>query len=219
MEVSLTTSANSRVGTTLLLVLIVSTASGCYSAVRALDAQGNLSPGVAILHNSPRSSFWGSSSVLKGGGVLNIQAHGASIAAGTNFYTILVMRRDTLAIFLLTDAFNVDATCAFTLVARPGHTYTLGYVDKGNNSSTEEHKVYRASIAIEESSPDTPAVRYTLPAECVVAGFLTKSTSSSMDGHKEYAGGFLCKESVDCRPETPLCVKEVGYEFGVCEKQ
>ena len=151
--------------------------------------------------------------------MLNLQADGASITPGKNYYRILVDRRDVLAIFLLKDAFYIDATCAFTLAARPGHTYTLGYVDKGFNSSTEEHKVYRASIAIEESSPDTPAVQYKLPVECVVADFLSKGTVSPTDGNNRYAGGFICKESVDCRPETPLCAKEAGYEFGVCEKQ
>lgn len=205
----MTDAANSRVGTTLILTLIMSLISGCHSTqIRAIDAQGNPSPAVAILKNTSPYSFWGSSILLKGShGILNMQTRGASIMAGKNTYEILVMRRDVPAMLFLRDAFNVDATCAFKLDAVSGHTYTLGLVDKDIHSSSQEHKVYRASIVIEDSAPGTKSVSYTLPVECASASLLSKGI------------GFLCRENRDCRPNTPLCVKEAGYENGVCEKQ
>jgi len=102
------------------------------------------------------------------------------------------------------------------LDAAPGAAYTLGSVDSGGLVSTNEHKVYNASLEIEERfNNGVPETRH-IPIECASLNLIKRGWFERLE--HIVSKGFLCQTKADCLTEGAVCVREIGYSYGICSK-
>lgn len=184
--------------------------------VRPLDAEGRLSTGLAVVHDSSRMAFWSLTELRAGSGVVRIQPLGASILPGEHHYQALVVRRNKTAILFLQDAFYLDALCGFTLDARPGDRFTLGEVDKSGRESTPGHPVYRATMPLAYSPAEGATETRTLAVECADTRLLKHHWFSFYDRYRALGAGFLCRSDADCPGQGNACRREPDFRHGVC---
>jgi hypothetical protein len=118
--------------------------------------------------------------------------------------------------FFLQDGFYQEAICGFTLDAALGATYTLGSVDSGGLVSTNEHKVYNASLEIEERFANRAPVARHIPIECASLDLIKHGWFERLE--PIVSNGFLCQAKADCLAEGAACSKEAGYSYGICSK-
>jgi hypothetical protein len=140
-----------------------------------------------------------------------------TVLPGIRWYKVTVTRRSIVDIlFFRTDAFYLDAECGFPLDGTPGSEYTLGRVDSGGQRSTNEHKVYRASLEIKERLADGPSVTLHIPIECANFSIIKHGWFERIDPINQ---GFLCQANADCPTVGAECVREADYAYGLCGRR
>jgi hypothetical protein len=207
-----------RVATKLIILACITFVAGCaLPTYKAYDGIERSSAEIATIYNSSRSAFWLFTDIY---GVddqrFNRPASAISVLPGVHWYQVTVTRRSKTAMLFLKDGFYQEAICGFMLEAAPGANYTLGSVDSGGRVSTNEHKVYNASLEIEERRANAAPVIHHIPVECASLALIQHSWLERLE--PIVAKGFLCKAEADCLVEGAACIREAGYLHGVCSK-
>lgn len=189
--------------------------TGCSSTYKAYEGAELASSQIVTVSNSPRSAFWSFTDVYSVDGMrLERPASAIAVVPGKHWYQVVVTRRSKAATFLLQDGFYQEAICGFMLEAAPGARYSLGAVDNGGRASTNEHKVYNASVGIDEMLADGAPVTRQIPTECANLDLIERGRFERLE--PIVSKGFLCRAEMDCRAEGAACMKEPGYTHGVC---
>jgi len=199
------------------LASIIFVAGCALPTYKAYDGPERPESEVVIVYNSSRSAFWLFTDIYSVDGLrLSQQASEIVTLPGAHWYQVVVTRRSKAAIFFLRDDFYQEAICGFKLDAAPGTAYTLGPVDSGGLLSTNEHKVYNASLEIEERFDNGAPITRHIPIECASLDLIKHGWFERLE--PIISKGFLCQTKADCLREDTACIKEAGYSYGVCSK-
>ena len=189
--------------------------SSTYKAYKTYDGMELPLAEIATVHNSSHYAFWSFTDIVSVDGMLIKQpANAIAALPGTHWYQVAVTRRSILAMLLLKDGFYHEAICGFMLQAAPGATYTLGVVENGGLASTNEHKVYIASLGIEETFANGASVIRQIPTECTNLDLIERGWFERLN--PRVSKKYLCQDKLDCQVEGTVCIKEAGYSYGVC---
>jgi hypothetical protein len=203
---------------TLIIMVCVAFESGCaFSPHKTYDGPGRPASEIVTLYPSSQFAFWSQISIHSVDGQRFAGNVGAiSVLPGTHWYQVIDSRRSKLAMLFLHDYFYTEAMCGFMLEAMPGTVYSLLNIESGGLVATNERKVYRASIEIEERFAERdPIVRH-IPIECASWDLLPHGWHVLFS--EPLALGFLCQDNAHCLAEGAACIKEAGYSYGICAK-
>jgi hypothetical protein len=183
----------------------------------AYDGPEQPPPETVTIQNSSRFAFWSFVTMITVDGRNVLGWNEITVLPGVHWYQAMVSRRSKLAMFLLMDAFYVEAMCGFRLEAAAGKTFRLVDVEKDGFVPDNAAKFYKASLVIEERSPGGDSEAYRIPAECADLELFQGGWYRYRDDMKA-KGGALCQSDQDCLMEGAACDVGADFSFGVCRK-
>jgi hypothetical protein len=207
-----------QVAAKLITLAFITFVTGCaFPTYKAYDGLERPKSEIVAVQNSSRSAFWSFTDIYSVDHLrINQPASEIAILPGAHWHQVVVTRRSKAAMVFLKDGFYQEAICGFMLDAAPGAAYTLGSVDSGGLVSTNEHKVYNASLEIEERFANgAPATRH-IPIECASLDLIKHGWLERLE--PIVSKGFLCRAKADCLAEGFGCIKEAGKSHGICSK-
>jgi hypothetical protein len=180
-----------RMATKLISLACITCVTGCaHPTYKAYDGPELPTSDVVTVYNSSRSDFWSFTDIYSVD-IWRINPLSSAVATlpGAHWYQVVVTRRSKTAIFFLQDAFYQEAICGFMLDVAPGAAYTLGSVDNGGLVSTTEHKVYNASLEIEECSANGTSTKRHIPCECASLDLIKRDWFQRLEPIVDCLGG------------------------------
>jgi hypothetical protein len=207
-----------RAAKKLIILVCLAFVAGCVHQPLYKAYDGPEQPAYKIVTVLPVSQYafvWSYVAIYKVDGRTVFPRWGrVSVLPGTHRYQVIDLHRSKLAMLFGTDYFYEQAVCGFMLDAAPGTEYTFVSIDSSEQVSTEEQKVYKAQIEIEQHFTRGDSVKRRIPTECASMDLVKRGWFERRSD--VIAKGFLCQTNTDCLAEGAVCIRETGYSYGVC---